>query len=212
MRTMISESSAVQEQLIHKDLLSARVKVTNTVQTFCKYLIDSALNHGRYHYPSLNIFKFDEKLSLFSRTIDRLVRFLVQVNILAKFPRSKTQAYQVNVNNPLFHLILRIYHPVHPITICSKQDTWSMKRIKELQSSKEHLKYVFSQLESEEDYRLELQGNLLDEIIESITVLNVSTEDLKEKLRSIILEFSTGAEINKFCILDDLLQKENKGD
>ena len=209
---MTLESSAVQEQLIHKNLPSARVKVTNTVQTFCKYLIDNALNHGRYYYPSLNIFKFDEKLSLFSRTIDRLVRFLVQVNILTKFPRSKTQAYQVNVNNPLFHLILRIYHPVHQITICTKQDTCSEKRIEELQSSEEHLKYVFSQLESEEDYRLELHGNLLDEITESTTVLNISTEDLKEKLRSILLEFSTRAEINKFCVLNDLLQKENKGD
>ncbi len=209
---MTLESSVTQEQHIHKDLSSAKVKVTNTVQTFCKYLIDSALNHGRYYYPSLNTFKFDEKLTLVSRTIDRLVRFLVQVNILTKLTRSKTQAYQVNVNNPLFHLILRIYHPVHPITICTKQDIISIKRIEELQSGVEHLKHVFSLLESKEDHRLELHRDLLDEITEYTTVSDISTEDLKEKLRSIILGSSTSAEINNFSILNEFLLEYNKGD
>jgi len=212
MRIMTSEPSVIQEKFFHKDLSDVRVKVTNSKQTFCNYLFDNAISQGRYCYPSLNTFKFDEKLSLSLRTIDRAVKFLVKANILIKLPRSKKQSYQVNINNPLFHLIFKVYQPALLISTNTKQDTISTKRIVKLQSGKEHLKDILNRLESEEDYRLELYGNLLDEIAECVNESRISKDGLKENLRSIIIDYCKNTDINNSSILNEFLLEYSKGD
>ncbi len=203
---MSLESSVAHEKHNYNELSCAEINVTCSVQIFCKYLFDNTLNHGQYIYPSLNAFKFDEKLSISSRTIDRLVKFLIQVNILTKLPRSKTQAYQVNVNNPLFWFILNIYQPTLPISISTKQVTISTKRFEELQSSKEHLKDILIRLKSKKDYIVELHESLLDEITENDDTLNTSEDDLKESFRTNIIDFSTRTVIGNFSILNDFIQ------
>ncbi len=200
---MPSEISVVQEQYFHEGLFSSKIKVTNSVAIFCKYLIDKALNQGVYYYPSLKAFKIDEKLSLSSRTIDNLVSFLVKNNILTKLQRSKTQAYQVNINNPLFRFILNIYYPDLQIAITIKQMKPSMRGIKQLQKNREELAYILNQLETDKGYLSELIETLLNSLVENS---HLSQDELKENLRAIIKEYCGSTAIGNYST-----QKE-KGD
>lgn len=201
---MPSSPVLVQEQSSHKGFSSTGVKITNSLHIFCKFLIDNALWYGIYCYPSLNTFKFDENLPLSSRTIDRLVSYLVKTNILNKFLRSITQAYQVNINSSLLRIILNIYHPDFQIEVPNSKMKVTTGRIKPLQKGKDELTVILDQLESAEKPTLVLYNELLNCFVENSTL---SDDELNKKLSSIIKERCEVVKISKFSILQDFLEK-----
>lgn len=210
MRIMSSESSIAQEKDIYKELPSVRVKITNLVKIFCKYLFNSAIKHGRYYYPSLNTFKFDEKLSLSSRTIDRLVLSFIEFGILIKLPRSNTQSYRVKVNNPLFRFIMSLFQPHHEVSLTQKHKVDST-RIEKLQDVKEHLQSILDCLKSKDDYLSDLREDLLNELTDNFDLSDSSKDEIKDSFKSIIRVFSEGTSVTKIPTLNDFLQ-DNKGD
>jgi len=200
---MSSEMSVEQEQYYKEISISAKIGVTKSVAVFCEYLIDTALNQGVYCYSSLKAFKIDEKLSLSSKTIDNIVSLLVKKNILIKLQRSKTQAYQVNINNPLLRFILNINYLDFQIAITKKQMKPSMRGIKQLQKDRDTLAYILNQLEIDKGYLSELIETLLSSLEENS---HLSQDELKENLSVIIKKYCGGTTIGNYST-----QKE-KGD
>lgn len=207
---MTSETSVTQENANYNEFLKEKIKVTNSVNIFCKYLLDNALNNGRYFYPSLNSLKFDDHLCLSFRTIDRLVHSLVEKSILIKLPRTKSQPYQIDLNNSLFRLVLAIYHPSLPNSFDNKLKKTEMKRLEELQCGKKDLHEIKNRLEFEGDYFFELHERLMGELAENASLAKTSDYDLKMSLRSIICEYSYNKAVDKFPILNDFLLEDEK--
>jgi len=210
MRIMDSESLVTLENANYKKFLAERTKVTGSVNIFCKYLLDNALNHGRYYYPSLNTLKCDNHLRLSSRTIDRLSLFLVEKGIFIKLPRSKSQPYQINLNNAFFRFVLAIYQPNLSNSYNYELAKIDAKRIEELHQGKNDLKKIINRLEFDDDCLLELHEELLDEFVDSNIGINKSNDVLKESLRSKFASYSYNITAKKFSVLNDFLQEEKR--
>ena len=107
---MVNSSSSHQTALLKlKESIKPNLRITSNMQIVCELLQINLINYGQITYPSLlSLYnQVSEKMCLmtFKQTIKKLVELL----ILEKLPRTKTQPLAVNVNNCPLRFILAIH-------------------------------------------------------------------------------------------------------
>ena len=73
-------------------------------------LVSHSIKTGDLVYPSLKYLKKITSNQFSKRSVDSLVKTLVQLGILQRLPRKKQQPYQLQLNLPLLRFLLTIYY------------------------------------------------------------------------------------------------------
>jgi len=110
---MVNSSSSHQTALLKlKELIKPNLKINSNMQIVCELLQINLINNGQVTYPSLlSLYnQVSEKMCLM--TFKQTIKKLVDLQILEKLPRTKTQPLALNVNNCSLHFILVIHQTV----------------------------------------------------------------------------------------------------
>jgi len=177
------------------------VKISSTLASFCRVLFERTLNTGRYIYPSLNAFKMEVRDIFPSRTVDRFVKSLVQMNILTKLSRTKCQSYQFNLNEPLLRLILKIFFPEQDFKDSSILNQDTTAPCENIKNESLYVKELLLELKKYLQFKKDYLPGLVDNIYEKITTFSysstISKNDLKELIQTSLFDFNHSVKIIK---------------
>ncbi len=86
-------------------------KIGKNTYLLLTFLVNCLISDDQYVIPSIKFIENHLKSLISTRTIKRMVKTFVELEILQKYPRSTTQTLAVNLNNNLLRFILIINQP-----------------------------------------------------------------------------------------------------
>ena len=193
---MVNSSSSHQTALLKlKESIKPNLRITSNMQIVCELLQINLINYGQVTYPSLlSLYnQVSEKMCLM--TFKQTIKKLVELQIIEKLPRTKTQPLAVNVNNCPLRFILAIHQTVINFT---KQIQYRLSKkiddyyLQQLVTSRMRLETLIDRLTNKHETVQELCEFFLTEFPVTI-VSECSSDELDARMRESI-EWFVGEE------------------
>ncbi|MHA1185441.1 MAG: hypothetical protein ACTSXA_12655 [Candidatus Heimdallarchaeota archaeon] len=86
-------------------------KISKSTLFLLTFLVNDLVTHYQYVIPSVKYIENRLETNITSITVKRAIKFLAELGILQKYPRSSTQPLALDLNNCLLRFILAIKQP-----------------------------------------------------------------------------------------------------